>query len=104
MVNIPALKGVHYAVESGRLAAEAIFAALKAEDGGLESYDAAVGASFIWSDLHEVRDMRQVFGRGLLVGAPLAGAMSISKGRINLGKLRNEPDDGHALLRTDRGD
>jgi electron-transferring-flavoprotein dehydrogenase len=105
MVNIPALKGVHYAVESGRLAAEAVFASLKADDGtdsGLESYDAAVRASFIWSDLHEVRDMRQVFGRGLLVGAPLAGAMSISKGRINLGKLRNEPDDGHALLRTDR--
>ena len=29
MVNIPTLKGVHYAIESGRLAAEAAFAALK---------------------------------------------------------------------------
>jgi electron-transferring-flavoprotein dehydrogenase len=28
--------------------------------------------------------------------------MLISKGRINLGKLRNQPDDGHAVLRTDR--
>src|SRR5258707_15481863 len=29
MVNGPALKGVHYAIESGRLAAEAAFAALQ---------------------------------------------------------------------------
>src|SRR6266540_4208231 len=28
MVNVPALKGIHYAIESGRLAAEAAFAAL----------------------------------------------------------------------------
>ena len=28
MVNVPTLKGVHYAVESGRLAAEAAFAAV----------------------------------------------------------------------------
>jgi len=45
MVNIPSLKGVHYAVESGRLAAEAVFAALKTETGNLESYDAAVRSS-----------------------------------------------------------
>jgi len=102
MVNIPSLKGVHYAVESGRLAAEATYASLKSDSGGLDSYDAAVRASFIWSDLHEVRDMRQVFGRGLLAGAPLAGVMSLSKGRISLGKMRNEPDDSQPLLRTDR--
>jgi electron-transferring-flavoprotein dehydrogenase len=101
MVNIPALKGIHYAVESGRLAAEAAFAAVKS-NAALASYDDAFRASFIWSDLHEVRDMRQVFGRGLFAGAPLAGAMAISKGRINLGKLRNEPDDSQPLLRTDR--
>src|SRR5207247_8873099 len=29
LVNVPALKGIHYAVESGRLAAEAPFAALQ---------------------------------------------------------------------------
>jgi electron-transferring-flavoprotein dehydrogenase len=29
LVNVPALKGIHYAVESGRLAAEAAFAALQ---------------------------------------------------------------------------
>jgi electron-transferring-flavoprotein dehydrogenase len=105
MVNIPTLKGVHYAIESGRLAAESAFAALRdgvAGSSTLTSYDDAVRSSFIWSDLREVRDMRQVFGRGLLVGAPLAGAMSISKGRFNLGKLRSERDDSQPLLKTDR--
>ncbi len=102
MVNIPRLKGVHYAIESGRLAAESAFAAVKSNAAALSSYDDAVRASFIWHDLHEVRDMRQVFGRGLFVGAPLAGAMSISKGRIALGKVRAERDDSQPLLRTDR--
>jgi electron-transferring-flavoprotein dehydrogenase len=63
MVNIPRLKGVHYAIESGRLAAESAFAALKpgaSPGSSLGSYDAAVKQSFIYRDLHEVRDMRQV--------------------------------------------
>jgi electron-transferring-flavoprotein dehydrogenase len=105
MVNIPTLKGVHYAVESGRLAGEAAFAALR---GGatpataLGSYDEAVRSSFIWSDLHEVRDMRQVFGRGFFLGGALASAMTVSKGRIDVGKLPAEPDADQPLLRTNR--
>jgi electron-transferring-flavoprotein dehydrogenase len=101
MVNIPTLKGIHYAVESGRLAAEAAFAAIKS-GADLAPYDEAVRSSFIWRDLHEVRDMRQVFGRGLLLGAPLAGVMTLSKGRVSVGRLGTEPDDGQPLLRTDR--
>ena len=101
MVNIPTLKGIHYAIESGRLAAEAAFAAVNS-GRELGSYDEAVRSSFIWRDLHEVRDMRQVFGRGLLLGAPLAGVMTLSKGRVNVGRLRTEPDESQPLLRTDR--
>lgn len=105
MVNIPRLKGVHYAIESGRLAAEAAFAAIS--PGGspatsLASYDAAVRESFIWRDLHEVRNMRQVFGRGFLLGGALASAMTVSKGRIELGKLPAEPDAEAPLLRSGR--
>jgi electron-transferring-flavoprotein dehydrogenase len=104
-VNIPTLKGVHYAIESGRLAAEAAFASLQrgaTPATALSSYDEAVRASFIWRDLHEVRDMRQVFGRGFFVGGALASAMTVSKGRIELGKMRAEPDADQPLLGTDR--
>jgi electron-transferring-flavoprotein dehydrogenase len=103
MVNIPTLKGVHYAIESGRLAAESAFASLAAptrSPTALASYDEAVRSGFIWQDLREVRDMRQVFGRGLVVGVACAGAIAVSKGRVNLGKLRTEPDDSQPLLRT----
>ena len=105
MVNIPTLKGVHYAIESGRLAAEAAFASLQrgaTPAADLGRYDDAVRESFIWRDLHEVRDMRQVFGRGFFVGGALASAMTVSKGRIDMGKLPAEPDAEQPLLRSNR--
>ena len=107
MVNVPTLKGLHYAIESGRLAAEAAFAAVRDGDhvahGALATYDVAVRDGFIWNELHEVRDMRNVFGRGFLVGGALAGMMTLSKGRIDVGKVQPEPDAEQPLLRTDRG-
>jgi electron-transferring-flavoprotein dehydrogenase len=105
MVNVPRLKGVHYAIESGRLAAESAFAALRrgaTPATALQSYDDAVHSSFIKDDLYEVRDMRQVFGRGFFVGGALASAMTVSKGRLALGKMRAEPDAEQPLLRSDR--
>ena len=105
MVNIPRLKGIHYAIESGRLAAESAFAALRrgaTPASALGSYDEAVEQSFIYRDLNEVRDMRQVFGRGFFVGGALASAMTVSKGRLDLGKLRAEPDAEQPLIRSGR--
>jgi electron-transferring-flavoprotein dehydrogenase len=105
LVNIPTLKGVHYAIESGRLAAESAFASLQrgaTPATALGSYDEAFRESFIWRDLSEVRDMRQVFGRGFFVGGALASAMTVSKGRIAPGKLRAEPDAEQPLLRSGR--
>ncbi|HZR96608.1 MAG TPA: electron-transfer flavoprotein:ubiquinone oxidoreductase [Gaiellaceae bacterium] len=105
MVNIPRLKGVHYAIESGRLAAESAFASLRrgaTPATALASYDDAVRESFIHKDLYEVRDMRQVFGRGFFVGGALASAMTVSKGRLDLGKMRAEPDAEQPLLTSGR--
>ncbi len=107
MVNIPRLKGVHYAIESGRLAAEAAFRALQRGEtpaSALSSYDDAVRESFIWSDLREVRDMRQVFQRGFVVGGALASAMTASKGRVALGKREAEADADAPLLTTSRAE
>src|SRR5581483_6167251 len=105
MVNIARLKGVHYAIESGRLAAEAALAALKpgaTPATALSAYDDAVRASFIWRDLYEVRNMRQVFGRGFFVGGALASAMTVTKGRFELGKVPAERDADQPLGRSNR--
>ncbi|HZT54270.1 MAG TPA: electron-transfer flavoprotein:ubiquinone oxidoreductase, partial [Gaiellaceae bacterium] len=105
MVNVPRLKGIHYAIESGRLAAEAAFRALQpgaTPATALAAYDAAVREGFIGRELYEVRNLRQVFGHGFFLGGALASAMTISKGRIELGKLRAEPDADQPLLVTDR--
>ena len=107
LVNVPALKGVHYAIESGSLAAEAAFAALQrgqtpATPGALSVYDDALKQSFVWKDLYEVRNMRPAFGRGFLVGGALAGAMTASKGRFPRRDLELERDADAELFRTER--
>src|SRR5947209_10076672 len=81
MVNLAALKGVHYAVKSGILAAEAIHAALKSGSTDLESYEEAVEESVIGKDLYEVRNTRQPFAKGLIMGGPLVNLMIATKGR-----------------------
>jgi electron-transferring-flavoprotein dehydrogenase len=104
-VNVPALKGIHYAIESGRLAAEAAWRTLEpgasARDA-LASYDASVRESFIWRDLREVRNMRQAFGRGFYLGGALAGTMTATKGRFPPGSARTERDAEQTLISTDR--
>ena len=107
MVNVPALKGIHYAVESGLLAAEAIVGALQPGEvvgraGALASYDEAVRASFVWKDLKEVRNMRQAFGKGFWLGSARAGAMTVSRGAVPRRALPTEPDSEHELVRTGR--
>ncbi len=89
-VNVPALKGIHYAVESGRLAAEAAWGSIGG--GPLGTYDDAVRASFIWRELHEVRNMRQAFVRGFWLGGASAGLMTLTKGRFPGRDLHAEPD------------
>jgi len=105
LVNVPALKGIHYAIESGRLAAEAAWRTLErgvSARTALATYDDALRSSFIWRDLREVRNMRQAFGRGFYVGGALAGAMTASKGRFPPGDSATELDADQSLLRTSR--
>ena len=106
-VNVPALKGIHYAIETGALAAEAAFAAMQRGEaagrrGALAAYDEAVKQSFVWRDLEQVRNMRQAFGRGFWLGGALAGAMTASRGKFPPGDAGAEPDADQDLLRTDR--
>ncbi len=105
LVNVPALKGIHYAIESGRLAAEAAWRTLArgaSPRTALASYDASLRQSFIWRDLQEVRNMRQAFGHGFYVGGALAGAMTATKGKFPPGDSPTERDAEQALIKTNR--
>ena len=107
IVNVPTLKGIHYAVESGRLAAEAAYRALQrgespARAGALASYDESLRESFVWKDLTEVRNMRQVFDKGFFIGGALATAMTVTKGKLPPKNYGAEPNAAHALIRTGR--
>jgi electron-transferring-flavoprotein dehydrogenase len=104
-VNVPALKGIHYAIESGRLAAEAAFAAVRPGSSpatALGSYDNAVHESFIWEDMQEVRNIRQAFGHGFWLGGALAGAMTATKGHFPPGNTRTEPDAAQPIISSRR--
>ena len=104
-VNVPALKGIHYAIESGRLAAEAAFAAVRPGSSpatALGSYDDALHESFIWEDLQEVRNIRQAFGHGFWLGGALAGAATVTKGHLPPGNIRTEPDAAQRIISSRR--
>jgi electron-transferring-flavoprotein dehydrogenase len=104
-VNVPALKGIHYAIESGRLAGDAAFDALRRGSSpatALGAYDDAVRRSFIVDDLREVRNMRQAFGRGFWLGGALAGAMTATKGRFPPGDARTHRDSDATIMVTER--
>ena len=94
MVNIPKLKGVHLAMHAGMFAAETIYEKLSqgADCNDLSSYQEKVEDSVIEKDLHRSRNMRQVFGRGFLVGGALANAMEISGGRFPGGRFATHDD------------
>jgi electron-transferring-flavoprotein dehydrogenase len=107
-VNVPALKGIHYAVESGVLAAEAIAGALRPGEaigraGALSGYDDAIRQSFVTKDLKAVRNMRQAFAKGFWMGSAKAGMMTVSGGRAPRKALPTELDSAQELMRTDRG-
>jgi electron-transferring-flavoprotein dehydrogenase len=107
LVNVPALKGIHYAIESGRLAAEAAFAALQRgrtpwTPGALASYDQSIRDTFIWGDLKRVRNMRQAFGKGFWRGGAMAGVMTATFGKLPPGDKATERDGEQELIRTDR--
>ena len=107
LVNVPTLKGVHYAIESGIMAAEAAFRSLQRGEspsrvGAFDSYDEELRASYVVRDLHAVRNMRQAFDKGFFVGGGLASAMTVTKGKLPPFDLSTEPNAERSLIRTGR--
>ena len=101
-VDVPSLKGIHYAVQSGVFAARAAFAALKSGDtsrASLATYDRMVDESYIVADMYRTRNMRLAFKDGLYVGGLKAGLMTISGGRLFGGRI-DMPEDAAAPRRV----
>ncbi|MGH2984879.1 MAG: 4Fe-4S dicluster domain-containing protein, partial [Solirubrobacterales bacterium] len=92
MVNIPELKGIHYAMHAGIYAAEAIVEALKSDSVNFEAYERKVKNSAIEDDLYRSRNMRQPFSKGFFLGGALASAMTITRGAFPNGHWHNEDD------------
>jgi len=94
-VDVPSLKGIHYAMQSGMYAARAIFQALKSGDGSagrLAEYDRLVNGSYLVSDLHRTRNMRLAFRDGFYAGGLKAGLMTLTGGRFPGGRIAMHAD------------
>lgn len=94
-VDVPSLKGIHYAMHSGILAARAAFGALKAKDGSaakLAAYDRSIRESYIVDDLFRTRNMRLAFKDGLYTGGVKASLMTLTGGRFPGRKIEMPAD------------
>jgi electron-transferring-flavoprotein dehydrogenase len=94
-VEVSSLKGIHYAMHSGIMAARQAFEALKSGDtsaSGLAGYTAAVDSSVIMKDLKARRNMRLAFKSGFFAGGLKAGLMTVTGGAFPGGKISVEED------------
>ena len=94
-VDVPSLKGIHYAMQTGMFAARAILEALIAGDtsaAGLSAYDRMVNESYVAHDLYRTRNMRLAFRDGFVAGGLKAGLMTLTGGRFPGGRIATEPD------------
>ncbi|HVF86772.1 MAG TPA: electron transfer flavoprotein-ubiquinone oxidoreductase [Pyrinomonadaceae bacterium] len=101
-LNSQRLKGIHTAIKSGMLAAEAIFEALVANDFSsqkLQRYEQLVQESWIMPELRRVRNFHVGFKRGRWLGLANAGLQFVTGGR-NWGLFdRSGGEPGHLALR-----
>jgi electron-transferring-flavoprotein dehydrogenase len=109
LVNVPALKGIHYAMRSGMLAAETTLAAVQPgqtawSPGALAGYDEALKSDFVWKELKRVRNMRPAFRNGLMAGAAVSGLATASLGAMppSSAKLEADADSEMFIGKRDR--
>ena len=69
-LNVPKIKGTHMAMESGIVAAKAVFEHLFKDNAGAEvtEYGEQIKQSWLWTELYKVRNIRPAFKWGLLGG------------------------------------
>lgn len=100
-LNTQRLKGIHLAIKSGMLSAEAAFAAMKNTDfsaAALERYPLSVETSWIKDELWEVRNFHQGFQHGLLRGMLHAGLQQLTGGRGLRERYKAYPGHRHLKM------
>ncbi len=101
-LNPQRIKGIHTAIKSGMLAAEAIFAALVAEDYSaqqLARYEQLVKESWITPELRRVRNFHTGFKHGRWLGLANAGLQFVTGGRAWGLFDRAKAEPGHEAMR-----
>jgi electron-transferring-flavoprotein dehydrogenase len=100
LVAMPALKGIHLAIRSGMLAAQAAAEALSNNDTSeksLRQYEILVNNSAIHKEMYAVRNFRQGFAKGLIIGGMHFGTQLITGGAGFFGRLRSHADNQTTL-------
>ena len=102
-VDVPSLKGIHYAMQSGIYAARAIFQNLK-RSAPLTEYDRLVNASYISGDLYRTRNILLAFRDGFYAGGFQAALMTLTGGRFPGGRytMHSDADVPRRLSRDSR--
>ncbi len=98
MVDTVALKGVHHSIKSGHLAAEAIYASLKAGSSDFSSYETAIDESSVGKELYQVRNTRQPFQKGFIQGGPLVNLSIATKGKLPPGRWSWHRNDAREMF------
>jgi electron-transferring-flavoprotein dehydrogenase len=94
-LNSARLKGVHLAIKSGMLAAEAIAGALERGDtsaASLARYTELFEASWARDELWKVRNFHQAFDAGLFAGMLDAGVQMVTGGRGLVARRKGHRD------------
>jgi electron-transferring-flavoprotein dehydrogenase len=98
-LNSLRFKGIHLAMRTGMLAAEAAFEAIGAGDtsaAGLRRYQEKIDGGPVRAELYPVRNVHQAFEHGLLAGMAVSGLSIVTGGRMP--DLAGHP--GHERTKT----
>ena len=100
-LNSQRLKGIHTAIKSGMLAAEAIYEALVARDYSakqLRRYEQLVRESWVTKELRQVRNFHAAFKHGRWLGLANSGLQFLTGGRAWGLFDRASTEPGHAVM------
>jgi electron-transferring-flavoprotein dehydrogenase len=95
LVDVQKLKGIHLAMKSGMLAAEAAVEALASQKftrEALSSYEQKINQSFIKDELYRVRNFHQTLSKGIFASLPLIALQEATGGRGLFDNMKSHYD------------